>query len=128
MNLNEDKKMPLREKDFNTKKEMVMQYISTASKSVSKWLKAYIISCWTEKVKHAGHIPLTNFYFSYCPLKMFVSILLFYKILWQIVTFTWNVSSMQKPAFFFVKVWLRVELERYCKNLLQKFGVNLFLF
>uniref|UniRef100_A0A8C5TJV0 Diaphanous related formin 3 n=1 Tax=Malurus cyaneus samueli TaxID=2593467 RepID=A0A8C5TJV0_9PASS len=35
MNLNEDKKMPLREKDFNTKKEMVMQYISTASKSVS---------------------------------------------------------------------------------------------
>lgn len=27
--------MPLREKDFNTKKEMVMQYISTASKSVS---------------------------------------------------------------------------------------------
>ncbi|KFO58672.1 Protein diaphanous 3, partial [Corvus brachyrhynchos] len=32
MNLNEDKKMPLREKDFNTKKEMVMQYISTASK------------------------------------------------------------------------------------------------
>uniref|UniRef100_A0A8B9F1L0 Diaphanous related formin 3 n=1 Tax=Amazona collaria TaxID=241587 RepID=A0A8B9F1L0_9PSIT len=34
MNLNEEKKMPLREKDFNTKKEMVMQYISTASKSV----------------------------------------------------------------------------------------------
>ncbi|XP_010149971.1 PREDICTED: protein diaphanous homolog 3-like, partial [Eurypyga helias] len=33
MNLNEDKKMPLREKDFHTKKEMVMQYISTASKS-----------------------------------------------------------------------------------------------
>uniref|UniRef100_A0A8C9NQE8 Diaphanous related formin 3 n=1 Tax=Serinus canaria TaxID=9135 RepID=A0A8C9NQE8_SERCA len=39
MNLNEDKKMPLREKDFDTKKEMVMQYISTASKSVSKLLK-----------------------------------------------------------------------------------------
>uniref|UniRef100_A0A8C9NQD9 Diaphanous related formin 3 n=1 Tax=Serinus canaria TaxID=9135 RepID=A0A8C9NQD9_SERCA len=35
MNLNEDKKMPLREKDFDTKKEMVMQYISTASKSGS---------------------------------------------------------------------------------------------
>ncbi|NXA33893.1 DIAP3 protein, partial [Eudromia elegans] len=35
MNLNEDKKTPLREKDFNTKKEMVMQYISTASKSGS---------------------------------------------------------------------------------------------
>uniref|UniRef100_A0A8C3GPV5 Diaphanous related formin 3 n=1 Tax=Cairina moschata TaxID=8855 RepID=A0A8C3GPV5_CAIMO len=35
MNLNEDKKVPLREKDFNTKKEMVMQYLSTASKSGS---------------------------------------------------------------------------------------------
>ncbi|KYO24066.1 hypothetical protein Y1Q_0004647 [Alligator mississippiensis] len=34
MNLNEDKKTPLREKDFNTKKEMVMQYISTASKAI----------------------------------------------------------------------------------------------
>ncbi|XP_054829401.1 protein diaphanous homolog 3 [Eublepharis macularius] len=32
MNLNEDRKTPLREKDFNTKKEMVMQYISAASK------------------------------------------------------------------------------------------------
>ncbi|KAJ6661678.1 hypothetical protein lerEdw1_013200 [Lerista edwardsae] len=32
MNLNEDRKTPLRRKDFNTKKEMVMQYISTASK------------------------------------------------------------------------------------------------
>uniref|UniRef100_A0A8C4JLA2 Diaphanous related formin 3 n=1 Tax=Dromaius novaehollandiae TaxID=8790 RepID=A0A8C4JLA2_DRONO len=35
MNLNEDKKAPLREKDLNTKKEMVMQYISAASKSGS---------------------------------------------------------------------------------------------
>ncbi|XP_043389635.1 protein diaphanous homolog 3 isoform X1 [Chelonia mydas] len=35
MNLNEDRKTPLREKDFNTKKEMVMQYISTASKAGS---------------------------------------------------------------------------------------------
>nr|XP_006113623.1 protein diaphanous homolog 3 [Pelodiscus sinensis] len=35
MNLNEDKKTPLREKDLNTKKEMVMQYISTASKTGS---------------------------------------------------------------------------------------------
>ncbi|KAM9321022.1 protein diaphanous homolog 3 [Gastrophryne carolinensis] len=31
MNLNEDRKAPLREKDFATKKEMVIQYISTAS-------------------------------------------------------------------------------------------------
>ncbi|MEJ1280553.1 hypothetical protein NN561_011498 [Cricetulus griseus] len=36
MNLNEDKKAPLREKDFSIKKEMVMQYINTASKTVSK--------------------------------------------------------------------------------------------
>ncbi|XP_019380797.1 PREDICTED: protein diaphanous homolog 3 isoform X1 [Gavialis gangeticus] len=35
MNLNEDKKTPLREKDFSTKKEMVMQYITTASKAGS---------------------------------------------------------------------------------------------
>ncbi|XP_061485941.1 protein diaphanous homolog 3 isoform X2 [Rhineura floridana] len=33
MNLNEDRKTPLREKDFSTKKEMVLQYISTASKA-----------------------------------------------------------------------------------------------
>ncbi|XP_062983497.1 protein diaphanous homolog 3 [Elgaria multicarinata webbii] len=32
MNLNEDRKAPLREKDFSTKKEMVIQYISSASK------------------------------------------------------------------------------------------------
>ncbi|XP_058404259.1 protein diaphanous homolog 3 isoform X2 [Diceros bicornis minor] len=35
MNLNEDKKAPLREKDFRIKKEMVMQYINTASKTGS---------------------------------------------------------------------------------------------
>uniref|UniRef100_A0A8C3RQM3 Diaphanous-related formin 3 n=1 Tax=Chelydra serpentina TaxID=8475 RepID=A0A8C3RQM3_CHESE len=35
MNLNEDRKTPLREKDLIIKKEMVMQYISTASKAVS---------------------------------------------------------------------------------------------
>ncbi|KAJ8350117.1 hypothetical protein SKAU_G00252470 [Synaphobranchus kaupii] len=33
MNLNEDKKAPLREKDLNMKKEMVIQYIITASKT-----------------------------------------------------------------------------------------------
>lgn len=35
MNLNEEKKTPLREKDLNTKREMVIQYIFTASKTVS---------------------------------------------------------------------------------------------
>ncbi|XP_073899387.1 protein diaphanous homolog 3 isoform X3 [Castor canadensis] len=35
MNLNEDKKAPLREKDFSIKKEMVIQYINTASKTGS---------------------------------------------------------------------------------------------
>ncbi|XP_069030600.1 protein diaphanous homolog 3-like [Embiotoca jacksoni] len=35
MNLNEDKKTPLREKDLNTKRDMVIQYIFTASKTGS---------------------------------------------------------------------------------------------
>lgn len=35
MNLNEDRKAPLREKDLAIKKEMVMQYMSTASQAVS---------------------------------------------------------------------------------------------
>ncbi|XP_018414704.1 PREDICTED: protein diaphanous homolog 3-like [Nanorana parkeri] len=35
MNLNEDRKAPLREKDIATKKEMVTQYISTASQAGS---------------------------------------------------------------------------------------------
>lgn len=35
MNLNEDKKAPLREKDLSTKREMVIQYIMTAAKAGS---------------------------------------------------------------------------------------------
>ncbi|XP_064872896.1 protein diaphanous homolog 3 [Oncorhynchus nerka] len=35
MNLNDDKKAPLREKDLTTKREMVIQYIVTASKTGS---------------------------------------------------------------------------------------------
>ena len=35
MNLNEDRKAPLRGKDLSTKREMVVQYISATSKSVS---------------------------------------------------------------------------------------------
>uniref|UniRef100_A0AAV2LU10 Diaphanous-related formin 3 n=1 Tax=Knipowitschia caucasica TaxID=637954 RepID=A0AAV2LU10_KNICA len=35
MNLNEEKKTPLREKDLNTKREMVIQYMSTAAKTGS---------------------------------------------------------------------------------------------
>lgn len=34
MNLNEERKAPLRNKDFTTKREMVGQYISATSKSV----------------------------------------------------------------------------------------------
>lgn len=41
MNLNEEKKTPLREKDLNTKREMVIQYIFTASKTVSAKLHDY---------------------------------------------------------------------------------------
>lgn len=35
MNLNEERKAPLREKDLSTKREMVVQYISATAKSVS---------------------------------------------------------------------------------------------
>lgn len=35
MNLNEEKKTPLREKDLNTKREMVIQYMATAAKTGS---------------------------------------------------------------------------------------------
>lgn len=38
MNLSEDKKTPLRDKDLHKKKEMVIQYICTASKTVSFFL------------------------------------------------------------------------------------------
>lgn len=64
--------MPLREKDFNTKKEMVMQYISTASKSVSKFLtKKYtkndllnsLFATGRQKVMHIYYILLTNLHF-----------------------------------------------------------------
>ncbi|XP_037677300.1 protein diaphanous homolog 2-like isoform X3 [Choloepus didactylus] len=36
MNLNEERKAPLRNKDFTTKREMVVQYISATAKSVVK--------------------------------------------------------------------------------------------
>jgi len=36
MNLNEEKKAPLREKDLSTKREMVLQYVITAAKNVSQ--------------------------------------------------------------------------------------------
>ena len=38
MNLNEERKAPLRDKDFTTKREMVVQYISATAKSVSSHL------------------------------------------------------------------------------------------
>ncbi|POI31487.1 hypothetical protein CIB84_004762, partial [Bambusicola thoracicus] len=38
MNLNEERKAPLREKDLSTKREMVVQYISATAKSVSSCL------------------------------------------------------------------------------------------
>ncbi|XP_035988272.1 protein diaphanous homolog 3, partial [Fundulus heteroclitus] len=43
MNLNEDKKAPLREKDLNTKREMVIQYVFASSKTGSL-KKSYQIS------------------------------------------------------------------------------------
>lgn len=46
MNLSEEKKTPLREKDLNTKREMVLQYIFTASKTVSflrEWMSSDLV-------------------------------------------------------------------------------------
>lgn len=39
MNLNEERKAPLRGKDLSTKREMVVQYISATAKSVSGRVK-----------------------------------------------------------------------------------------
>lgn len=39
MNLNEERKAPLREKDLSTKREMVVQYISATAKSVSETVR-----------------------------------------------------------------------------------------
>lgn len=39
MNLNEERKAPLRGKDLSTKREMVVQYISATAKSVSEKIK-----------------------------------------------------------------------------------------
>lgn len=43
MNLNEDRKAPLREKDLSTKREMVVQYISATTKSVSNICYAFCL-------------------------------------------------------------------------------------
>lgn len=40
MNLNEERKAPLRGKDLSTKREMVVQYISATAKSVSERLNS----------------------------------------------------------------------------------------
>lgn len=42
--MNEDKRAPLREKDLSTKREMVLQYIVTAAKTVS-----------LSKITHTNH-------------------------------------------------------------------------
>lgn len=44
MNLNEERKAPLREKDLSTKREMVVQYISATAKSVSRTKAARFFS------------------------------------------------------------------------------------
>ncbi len=50
MNLNEEKKAPLREKDLSTKREMVLQYIITAAKTVSqRMIAATQTNIWTWK-------------------------------------------------------------------------------
>nr|XP_019935293.1 PREDICTED: protein diaphanous homolog 3 [Paralichthys olivaceus] len=56
MNLNEEKKTPLREKDLNTKREMVIQYIFTASKTVDVLQQTLIVQAcrWVQSFGHEG--------------------------------------------------------------------------
>lgn len=52
MNLNEERKAPLRNKDFTTKREMVVQYISATAKSIvgSKVMFCVFVALTTEPV------------------------------------------------------------------------------
>ncbi|NWI53339.1 DIAP2 protein, partial [Calyptomena viridis] len=47
MNLNEDRKAPLRDKDLSTKREMVVQYISATAKSVTLTNLYCVMNCQT---------------------------------------------------------------------------------
>lgn len=48
MNLNEERKAPLRGKDLSTKREMVVQYISATAKSVSERVNlCFTFAHWT---------------------------------------------------------------------------------
>lgn len=49
MNLSEEKKTPLRDKDLSTKREMVIQYMFTASKTVS-FLYEYVLTSLSPSV------------------------------------------------------------------------------
>lgn len=65
MNLNEEKKAPLREKDLGTKREMVLQYIITAAKTVSQRIIAATLTniqkhinlkAWTVTIPLSFHL------------------------------------------------------------------------
>lgn len=68
MNLSEEKKTPLRDKDLNKKREMVIQYICTASKTVSFFppnpLKLDYYLCLMANLANTGigflNLPLTT--------------------------------------------------------------------
>ena len=58
MNLNEERKAPLRGKDLSTKREMVVQYISATAKSVSQIMnqrawRVYIECIWWAELWHS---------------------------------------------------------------------------
>ena len=62
MNLNEERKAPLRGKDLSTKREMVVQYISTTAKSVSCCCKRMVFLYYISVMKLMGflHFIVTN--------------------------------------------------------------------
>lgn len=54
MNLNEERKAPLRGKELGTKREMVVQYISATAKSVSERRSSLFNLGWTLHLKWLG--------------------------------------------------------------------------
>lgn len=56
MNLNEERKAPLRGKDLSTKREMVVQYISTTAKSVSRCCKPMVFLYYISVMELMGFL------------------------------------------------------------------------
>lgn len=74
MNLNEEKKTPLREKDLNTKREMVTQYIFAASKAVSFSSQGCLDFCYLTLFNVNVFIGTVKITYSHYLAKLFLCI------------------------------------------------------